>query len=116
MYLLIACLLTVLIETVFLMLVGLNKKEQIPIIICVNIVSNIVLNLVLMVLPLDLSYHLRQWIAALAVLEATVVFCEYFVYRGAFGDLKRLFLKTFFANMLSLAVGCLLMSLMQRAF
>lgn len=108
MYLLVACLLTVLIETVFLTLVGLREKEQTPIIILVNIVSNVFLNLLLAIIPFNRNDEFMVFLP-IVVLEATVVFSEYFVYRAAFGDLNRLFVKTFLANLISIVLGGILM-------
>ena len=114
MSILIACLLTVVIETLFLALVGLRKKEQLPIIVCVNIISSIVLNFVTMLARPDMRNIFGQGIMLLVVLEATVIFSEYFVYRGAFGDLKRMFLKTVAANLLSLLLGGFLLKLIAQ--
>ncbi|MBR5949608.1 MAG: hypothetical protein IKZ82_13340 [Clostridia bacterium] len=112
MFIFLACFLTVLIETVFLTLLGLRKKEQTPVIICVNIVSNIALNLLLAVLPIKFDNSWMSMLMPLIVLEATVIFSEYFVYRAAFGDLNRLFLKTVFANLFSLFLGGAIMSIL----
>lgn len=101
----IACILTVIIETAFLMLTGLRKKEQVPIIALVNVVSNLTLNLLMLLLPLNFANYFWQAAVTVIVLEATVIFSEYFVYRASFGDLKRLFVKTMLANILS-AVSC----------
>ena len=109
-----ACFLTVLIETVFLTLFGLRNKEHAPVIICVNIVSNIALNLLLSVLPIEYGKSWLSMLIPLIALEATVVFSEYFVYRAAFGNLNRLFLKTVFANLLSLLLGGAVVALLSE--
>ena len=112
MYIFLACLLTVLIETVFLTLAGLRQKEHTPVIICVNVVSNIALNLILAALPVRHGNTQLSMFLPLILFEAAVVLLEYFVYRAAFGSLKRLFLKTFFANLLSFVLGGIILTLL----
>ena len=112
MYIFLACLLTVLIETVFLTLAGLRQKEHTPVIICVNVVSNIALNLLLAVLPVKHGNTELSMFGPLLLFEAAVVLLEYFVYRAAFGSPKRLFLKTFFANLLSFVLGGMILTLL----
>ena len=95
-----ACALTVLIETPFLALFGYRRREELAVIVCANVVTNLLLNLALMLLPLP------RW--SVYPLEAAVVAAEYAVYALAFGRSRRLFLLTLAANCLSYGIGLLL--------
>ena len=95
-----ACTLTVLIETPFLALFGYRRREELAVIVCANVVTNLLLNLALMLLPLP------RW--SVYPLEAAVVAAEYAVYALAFGRSRRLFLLTLAANCLSYGIGLLL--------
>lgn len=98
----IACLLTVLIETPFLALFGYRKRDELVIIICTNIVTNLLLNLLI-----SIAFHGAPglWIYAM---EAAVVIAEYAVYSYGFGRSWKLFLLTFAANCLSYGIGLLI--------
>ena len=100
MIIFLCCLLTVIIETCFLAALGFRKPYEIKIIVCANIATNLTLNLALAVIP-----SLYGWIY---VSEALVVAAEYFIYRQAFGGLRRLFGLTLAANMLSYCLGLLI--------
>ena len=93
-----ACTLTFVVETPFLLLCGVRGKYCAVIIVCVNIVTNLLLNLfVSLVLPSPGAWAL--------LLEAAVVAAEYAVYAAAFGRSARLFALTLAANLLSYAAG-----------
>ena len=98
MSLFLACILTVLIETPFLALFGYRDRYALTVTVCVNVITNLTLNLAL-----------RLWIPAsgLSVLigELAVVGAEYALYRIAFGERRRLFLLTLSANVLSFGLG-----------
>ena len=96
-----ACFLTVLIETPVLWLLGMRSRDEVSLAVCVNIVTNLTLNLAFLAIPYT----------ALAVLigETLVVLAEYAVYALAFGRSWRLFLRTLLANALSFTLGLLLM-------
>lgn len=95
-----ACALTVLIETPFLMLFGYRDRDAVTVIVCANVISNLLLNLVR-------AFFLPQS-AAVYPLEAAVVVGEYLIYRAAFGGSRRLFALTLAANCLSYALGLLI--------
>ena len=97
-----ACALTVAIETPFLMLFGFRDRNAVTIIVCVNVITNLLLNLIL-----ALTGFL--WPLALA-LECAVVAAEYAVYALAFGRGRRLFWLTLAANVLSFGIGLLVFS------
>ena len=100
-----ACLLTVLTETPFLMLFGFRSMDAVTVIICANIVSNLLLNLALLCCP---------WLyapASLALLECTAAAFETAVYSRAFGFSWRLLLLVLAANILSFVAGVLFFSI-----
>ena len=97
-----ACLLTVLIETPFLALLGYRKKEDLILIAAVNVATNLTLNLLL---GLVFAGRSGVWVY---VLEAVVVATEYAFYSRAWGRSRRLFLQTLAANVLSYSIGLLL--------
>ena len=100
--LLLACVLTVLIETALFVLFGYRGKDDVIIVACANVITNLTLNLVI---ALVFSGHAGLW---LLVLEAAVVASEYAIYAKAFGASKRLLLQTFAANACSFAAGVIL--------
>ena len=95
-----ACVLTVVIETAFLALCGYRSAAFLALCVCVNIVTNILLNLSIVPLAkmVDITYFVY-------VLEAAVVAAEYFVYTLTEGRSRRLFLLTLAANALSYGAG-----------
>ena len=104
MSILLACALTVIIETGFFALCGYRKGEQLAIIVLVNIVTNLTLNLLLRyVLPYNMPVVLALELGVLAV--------EYAVYALAFGRSGRLFILTLLANLISFGLGGLLLRL-----
>ena len=97
-----ACILTVIIETVFFRLFGWKNRADLIIIALANVVTNVTLNLFLSLVP---GAHEPVWIA---LLELAVVASEYLIYRRAFGASGKLLPVTFFANILSFLVGAYL--------
>ena len=94
------CLITVAAETLFLFLCGFRSHEEIKIIICANVITNLSMNIIL-------SFVGR--VAALSViLEIIVAAAEYLIYAGLFGHSKRLFLLTLAANIISCGLGLLI--------
>ncbi len=103
MQLFLPCILTVLLETPIFYLAGYRSGNELTIVVCLNVVSNLLLQLCFLVLPYN-----ALW---LTVLELLVLLGEYWVYALAFGRSKKLFLLTLGANAFSLSAG-----LMIRAF
>lgn len=98
MSLFLACALTVLIETPYLAFFGYRNRYALTVVVCVNVITNLTLNLTLrFLIP----------VTGLSVLigEIAVVGAEYLLYRIAFGKRKRLFLLTLSANVLSFGLG-----------
>lgn len=96
-----ACLLTVLIETPFLALFGYRKRDDLIIIVCANVITNLLLNLSLMLFWGDIG-------AGIYLLEALVVAAEFAVYSAAYVPSLRLFVLTLAANALSYSFGLLI--------
>ena len=93
-----ACLLTVAVETAFLAAVGYRDRYALTVIICANVVTNLLLNLVLWLV----GGAVGAWIY---LLEALVVAAEYAVYAVAFRPGWKLFGLTLAANCLSYGLG-----------
>lgn len=96
-----ACGITVLIETGFFALCGYRDGDEMLIVACANVVTNLLLNLFLAWFRIERN-------AVIYLLEAVVVLAEYAVYALSFGHSVRLFLLTFAANCLSYGTGLLL--------
>ena len=100
--LLLACLLTVLVETALFALFGYRSRDDLTIVACANVLTNLTLNLLLaFVLPYDAHF----WVLPL---EIAVVLAEFLIYAKAFGPSKKLFVLTLAANVLSFALGVML--------
>lgn len=96
-----ACALTVVIEAPFLMLCGYRGKTAATVIVCTNVVTNLLLNMLLVYLLGPVG----SWIYAL---EGLVVLSEYGIYAQFFKSGLRLFLLTLAANCLSYGLGLLI--------
>ena len=97
-----ACLLTVLIETGLFYVLGYRGKDDITIVVCANVITNLTLNLTIaLCFPRGPGF----W---LALMEGIVVAAEYAIYARAFGASKKLFWQTLAANVLSYGIGVLL--------
>ena len=90
-----ACLLTVLIEGAFFAALGYRDRFSLTVIVCTNVITNLLLNLTIL---LAFSGQPGAWIYAM---EALVVAAEYAVYAVAFGRGWKLLLFTLAANCLS---------------
>jgi len=96
------CLLTVLIEGAFFALLGYRGRFSLTVIVCVNVITNLLLNLTIL---LAFSGDPGAWIY---LMEGLVVLSEYAVYAAAFGRSWKLFLLTLAANCLSYGIGLLI--------
>ena len=103
MMIFIACLLTVLIETPFMALFGYHKKDDIVVIVCTNIITNLLLNLSLALLFTEIG-------TGIFLLEALVVLAEFAIYSLAFRPSAALFFLTAAANILSYGLGTFIFS------
>ena len=96
-----ACLLTVVIEGAFLALFGYRDRFSLTVIVCANVITNLLLNLAILFV---FRGEPGGWICGM---EALVVMAEYAVYAVAFGHGGKLFLLTLAANCISYGVGLL---------
>ncbi len=101
---LIACGLTVLIETGFFLLLGWRDRDRITVVVCANIASNLLLNLALNALVPRSAF-------TVALGELSVAALEYAAYACLCGRSRRLALQTLLANALSFGTGVLLYGL-----
>lgn len=79
--------------------------------ILVNAITNIVLNVLLLVIRSGVSMNYSTYVWIFTVLEMTVYFAECFMYRFAFGQKVnniRIYLVVFLANAVSLLAGFLI--------
>ena len=97
-----ACLLTVAVETALFALYGYRSRDDLTIVACANVITNLTLNLLL---AFVFSHNAHFWVLPL---EITVIAAEYLIYAKAFGASKKLFLQTLAANVLSFALGVIL--------
>lgn len=98
----VACLLTVLIETPFLAICGYRKRYDLAVIICSNVITNLLLNLLI---ALVFRGYPGGWIYPM---EGAVVAAEFMIYSEAFGRSLKLFFLTLAANCLSYGIGLLI--------
>ena len=103
MILFLFAIITVLIETPWMALWGYRKRDEILLVICVNVASNLLLNLVLV-----LAFPGQDTGSLIYLFEAIVVAAEYVVYAIALGRSWKLFLITLAANCLSYGLGLLI--------
>ncbi len=104
MILFLCAFLTVLIETPWMALWGYRKRDELLLVGCVNVATNLLLNLILV-----LAFPGRDIGALIYLFEALVVAAEYLVYALAFGRSWKLFLITLGANCLSYGLGLLIL-------
>ena len=97
-----ACVLTVLIEGAFFTILGYRDRYALTVIVCANIVTNLLLNLTIY---FAFSGQPGPWIYGM---EALVVLAEYAIYAVAFGRSRKLILLTLAANLLSYGAGLLI--------
>ena len=97
-----ACILTVFLEAGLFYLLGYRKKDDVKIVVCANVITNLVLNLAIALLfPGGPG-------SFLLLMEIAVVIAEYLIYAKAFGATNRLFGQTLAANALSYTAGVVL--------
>ena len=96
------CLLTVVIELAFMMICGYRSRYEITVIVCANVVSNLLLNLLII--------YVFRWQQGLWIIpmELAVAAGEYLYFAHAFGGSRRLLLLTALSNMISYLTGLLI--------
>ena len=102
MTLILPCVITVVVETVLFRIFGFKKAEDLVIIVLSNIITNLTLNVLILLVP---GLYDIPW---LIIAELIVVAIEYLIYRNAFEASAGLLPLTFAANALSFFAGLLL--------
>lgn len=100
-YLLLFCLLTVVLETAFFWMFGYDSRDEMTVVVCANVLTNLILNLLLM--P-----AIHRSMPMILAAEALVVAVEYVIYCFAFGRGWKLLVLTFAANAISFGFGLLI--------
>jgi len=102
-----AALITVIVETLFFVIVGYRQKIFIIYCILVNLFTNISLNLIVNLL---FRVGVQRLFLSIFIypLEVGVVLTEYYLFKRLLGGSKKLFLLTFCANILSYSLGVII--------
>lgn len=100
-YLMLFCLLTVVLETAFFWMFGYDSRDEMTVVVCANVLTNLLLNLLLM--P-----AIHRSMPMILAAEALVVAVEYVIYGIAFGRGWKLLGLTFAANAISFGFGLLI--------
>ena len=98
-----ACVLTIVLETAFFLLLRYRSKPFLTLCVCANAATNLSLNL-LLYLAAVLGFYVPWMVYPLEVL---VVAAEYLLYAALLGRGWKLFALTLAANLLSYGVGLL---------
>ena len=97
-----ACLITVVVETAIFWLAGYRRRDEVLVVICTNVVTNLVLNLALS------GLFFPVWGRTIVLGELLVIAVETAIYTAAFGRFGKMLALTVAANFLSVFVGMLL--------
>lgn len=97
-----ACLVTVIVETALFWLLGYRSRDEILVIVCTNVITNLLLNLVLS----GIFFSVWGWM--IVVGELIVIIIETAIYTFAFGRFGKVLALTIAANVLSVFIGLLL--------
>lgn len=100
MSIVLSCLLTVVLETAFLALIGFRSKDEIKIIICANVMTNLSMNFVLWFVP--------KTVITVIALELIVIAVECNIYTTLFYKSAKMYLLTVAANLISCGAGLLI--------
>ena len=97
-----ACLITVVVETAIFWLAGYRSRDEVLVVICTNVVTNLVLNLALS------GLFFPVWGRTIVLGELLVIAVETAIYTAAFGRFGKVLALTMAANMLSVFVWAFL--------
>ena len=100
--LLLACVVTVIVETALFWLFGYRSRDEILIVVCTNVITNLLLNLVLSGIFFSVSGRM------IVIGELVVIAVETAIYAFAFGRFGKVLALTILANLLSVFLGLLL--------
>ena len=107
--LLLACLVTVIVETALFWLFGYHGRDEILVVVCTNVITNLLLNLVLSGIFFSVSGRM------IVLGELVVIAIETAVYTFAFGRFGKVLALTILANVLSVFLGLLLFTGCRKA-
>ena len=107
--LLLACLVTVIAETALFWLFGYRSRDEILVVVCTNVITNLLLNLVLS----GIFFSVWGWM--IVVCELIVIIIETAIYAFAFGRFGKVLALTILANVLSVFLGLLLFTGCRKA-
>ena len=107
--LLLACVVTVIAETALFWLFGYRSRDEILVVVCTNVITNLLLNLVLSGTFFSVSGRM------IVLGELIVIAVETAIYTFAFGRFGKVLALTAAANLLSVFLGLLLFTGCQKA-
>ena len=107
--LLLACLVTVIAETALFCLFGYRSRDEILVVVCTNIITNLLMNLVLSGIFFSVSGRM------IVLGELIVIAVETAIYTFAFGRFGKVLALTAAANLLSVFFGMLLFTGCRKA-
>ena len=107
--LLLACLVTVIVETALFWLFGYRSRDEILVVVCTNVITNLLLNLVLSGTFFSVSGRM------IVLGELIVIAVETAIYTFAFGRFGKVLALTILANVLSVFLGLLLFTGCRKA-
>ena len=102
--LLLACVVTVIAETALFWLLGYRSRDEMLVLVCTNVITNLLLNLVLSGIFFSVSGRM------IVLGELVVIAVETAVYTYAFGRFGKVLALTAAANVLSVVIGLLLLT------
>ena len=107
--LLLACVVTVIVETALFWLFGYRSRDEILVVVCTNVITNLLLNLVLSGIFFSVSGRM------IVLGELIVIAVETAIYTFAFGRFGKVLALTIMANLLSVFLGLLLFTGCRKA-
>ena len=107
--LLLACVVTVIAETALFWLFGYRSRDEMLVVVCTNVITNLLLNLVLS----GIFFSVWGWMIVLG--ELIVIIIETAIYTFAFGRFGKVLALTVTANLLSVFLGLLLFAGCRKA-
>ena len=107
--LLLACVVTVIAETALFWLFGYRSRDEMFVVICTNVITNLLLNLVLSGIFFSVSGRM------IVLGELIVIAVETVIYTFAFGRFGKVLALTILANVLSVFLGLLLFAGCRKA-
>ena len=97
-----ACLVTAVVETALFWLFGYRSRDEILVVVCTNVITNLLLNLVLSGAFFSVTGYMMR------IGELLVIMVETAIYTAAFERFGKVLALTVAANLLSVFVGMLL--------